>query len=101
MYRRDTSKSYLSTPTAWLELLPRILKLTEYRPSWVSIPASMAGMPMDVWKIPVTSPARAPASTAHIREMPREWPARIIIIHTAPPVAMVPSTVKSARSSIL
>ena len=45
-------------------------------------------------KIPVTSPASAPARTAHKRERPMECPLRIIIIQTAPPVAIVPSTVR-------
>ncbi len=42
-----------------------------------------------------------PARNATNRDIHTEWPLCIIIMHTAPPVAMVPSTVRSARSSTL
>ena len=99
-YRWDTSRSYLSTPTAWFALLPMIRRLMEYRDSWVRMPARMAGMPHFVWNRPVTKPASIPARNAHSRAAQALTPARISMTATAPPVAREPSTVKSATSRI-
>ena len=65
------------------------------------MPDRIGGMPMAVWKMPVTSPASMPATIAHASASHTLRPFSISITHTAPPVAMVPSTVKSARSSTL
>ena len=61
----------------------------------------MAGIPIAVWKMPVTRPAIIPARTAQIRATQRFAPLSIIMTQTAPPVAIVPSTVRSAISKTL
>ena len=78
-----------------------IARLMEYRLSWVRMPANMGGIPMAVWNTPVSSPASIPAMTAHSSATHTFTPFSISITHTAPPVAMLPSTVRSARSSTL
>ncbi len=98
-YRWETARWYLSTPTGWLALPPMIRRLMEYRASWVRIPARMAGMPHFVWNRPVARPARRPETKAHSRASQQFMPPRISITATAPPVAMEPSTVRSATSS--
>ena len=80
---------------------PIILRFTDHRMSWVKIPERIAGMPMSVWKIPVTSPASAPATTATSTASQAFTPAAMSTAHTAPPVHIEPSTVKSAKSSTL
>ena len=99
-YRWETSRSYLSTLMGRLALPPIIRRFTEYRASWVRIPARMAGMPQRVWKRPVTRPASMPARKAHSRAIQGLQPRRISMTHRAPPVARVPSTVRSATSRI-
>ena len=76
-------------------------RFREYRDSWVRIPDRIAGMPIAVWNRPVRSPASMPATIAQSRASQRFQPFRISITQTAPPVAMLPSTVRSARSSTL
>ena len=71
-------------------------RLMEYRESCVSMPASMAGMPIAVWNRPVKSPASIPAMMAHRSAMNTFTPFIMSMMQTAPPVAMVPSTVRSA-----
>ena len=75
-----------------------IFRFTEYRDNCVRIPARMAGIPIKVWKIPVTRPAVIPAKVATKRDTHTLCPLIIIMTQTAPPVHMVPSTVRSAMS---
>ena len=49
-------------------LLPIIIKLIEYNPIWVRIPAKMAGILQIVFRKPVTAPEAAPASSAANKE---------------------------------
>ena len=84
----------------WFDLLPIIRRFTEYRASWVRMPARIAGIPQRVWRSPVARPARSPARKAQISASQGLQPERISIMHTAPPVARVPSTVRSATSRI-
>ena len=65
------------------------------------MPDRIGGMPMAVWKMPVMSPASMPAAMAHTSASHTLQPLSISITHTAPPVAIVQSTVRSARSSTL
>ena len=82
--------------------LPMIRKLTDQSDIWVRIPARMAGMSNSTWSSPVTSPATIPArvpsrmATMGSRPKPTEATAA-----TLPPKAKLPSTVRSAISSIL
>ena len=76
-------------------------RLMEYRASWVKIPARMAGMPHAVWNRPVISPATIPAQNAPSRATHTLAPAIVSMMKVAPPVHMVPSTVRSATSSTL
>ena len=76
-------------------------RLTEYSDSCVRMPDRMPGMPMAVWNRPVTKPASMPAITAHSSATHMFTPAIISMMHTAPPVAMVPSTVRSEKFSTL
>ena len=46
MYISDMSRLYLRTLIAWLAE-PSMRRLIEYSASWVSIPASIAGIPMN------------------------------------------------------
>ena len=75
-----------------------IRRFTEYRASWVRMPARMAGMPQTVWNRPVTRPASMPARNEPSRASGRGTPAMVSMMKAAPPVAMVPSTVRSATS---
>jgi len=68
MYISDMSRLYLRTLIAWLAE-PSMRRFIEYSASWVSIPASIAGIPMNVWNIPVISPASIPAMNAHKSEI--------------------------------
>ena len=99
--RRETSRLYLSGLMAWLALPPMIRRLMENRASWVRMPARMAGMPMTVCRMPVMAPASRPATKAHSRATQTLTPWVMSMMHTAPPVHIVPSTVRSARSSTL
>ena len=106
-FRRDTSMFlYLLMLMGTLAREPRsvpipwIRRLTEYRASWVRIPARMAGMPMDVWKTPVTAPASMPTASAMSVASQGLTPLVIRMAATAPPVAKEPSTVRSAMSRI-
>ncbi len=79
---------------AWLDL-PRMRMLTEYSPSCVKMPDRMAGMPHTVWNSPVTSPASMPAAIAAKSARYGFTPRSMSMTATAPPVAMLPSTVMS------
>ena len=96
-----TIRAYLVTLMPWLALISMMAKLMEYRDSWVRMPARMGGMPMAVWNTPVSRPASIPAKMAHSSASHTFTPLSISITQTAPPVAMLPSTVRSARSSTL
>ncbi len=56
---------------------------------------------MTVWNIAVTSPQASPAINATSNAANGCTPLVIKIAHTAPPVTIEPSTVKSAKSRIL
>ena len=58
-------------------------------------------MPSSVCSSPVASPANIPAANAATSAAGADQPDRISITVTAPPVAKEPSTVRSAKSSIL
>ena len=73
---------------------------TVYSPSWVRMPARMAGMPHTVWSRPVASPAAIPASSAASMASHTLTPLANRTTNTAPPVQKEPSTVRSAMSSI-
>ena len=95
----STSRSYcreLTGRLAW----PMIRRFTEYSASWVRMPARMAGMPQAVWNRPVTRPASTPARKAPSMARGIGAPAMVSMMKVAPPVAMVPSTVRSATSRI-
>ena len=78
--------------------IPWIRRLMEYSASCVRIPERMAGIPIPVWKTPVTAPAAMPTRKA-INTASQGWtPLVIRMAATAPPVAMEPSTVRSAIS---
>ena len=81
--------------------LPSILRFKDQRMSWVRMPASIGGIPIAVWKRPVTAPAIAPAINAAImqRKMFTPWVRSAARTHA--PVHTEPSTVRSAISSIL
>ena len=100
-FRWLTISWYLVTLIPWLALKSITARFSEYSDSWVRMPARMAGMPMPVWNRPVIRPASMPAMTAHSSESQTLQPPSIIITQTAPPVAMLPSTVRSARSRTL
>ena len=103
--RRDTRRrSRLAgsmTLMATLAFIPIMDRLTDHSPSWVRIPARMAGMPQAVWSRPVTSPASIPARMAHRVAIQMLTPLRASSTQAAPPVAREPSTVRSATSRIL
>ena len=82
-------------------LLPKMVRFTEYRISWVKIPARIAGIPNAVWKSPVTTPVNTPARNAINTAGITGHPPAISTAQTQPPVQIEPSTVKSAMSSIL
>ena len=98
--RWDTIRLYLSTEIGWFALLPIIRRFTEYRASWVRMPLRMAGIPQRVCSRPVTIPASRPTRKAHISASQGLQPERMSITHIAPPVARLPSTVRSATSRI-
>ena len=58
-------------------------------------------MPNTVCNTPVINPAIIPARNASATATTGGYPARIAITATAPPVAIVPSTVRSAKFKIL
>ena len=64
------------------------------------MPERIAGMPHLVWNMPVTKPASIPQANAHSRASHGFTPARMSMTAAAPPVAMEPSTVRSATSRI-
>ena len=100
-FRALTTRLYLDTLRATLALFSIIRRLMEYRASWVNMPARIAGMPINVCSRPVTSPASMPASTATSMATQTSQPPIMSMAATAPPVAMEPSTVRSATSRIL
>ena len=61
----------------------------------------MAGMPHLVWRSPVMSPASMPLATAASMATPTFTPEVIRAMHTDPPVARDPSTVRSEVFRIL
>src|SRR5699024_6042587 len=79
---------------------PNILKLIEYRPVIVTIPANKAGIFNFECKKPVIKPARLPATKAISVASQAGRPATIIALATAAPKGQLPSTVKSATSRI-
>ena len=93
--------------------IPIIIRLTEYNPVIVNMPARIGAIFSFVFKSPVTSPASPPTTTAHNMDMtdiniPAAAPVAtksfdndIIMPAVAPPLAKLPSTVRSAKSSIL
>ena len=81
--------------------LPRIFKFTDQRISCVRIPDRIGGMPIAVWKRPVTAPAAAPARKAARMQRYTFTPFDIRTARTQAPVQIEPSTVRSAMSSIL
>ena len=86
---------YFVTLTAWLALPCMMVRLMEYSDSCVRMPARMGGMPMAVWNRPVARPASMPAMMAQSSAIQTFTPCIISMMHTAPPVAIVPSTVRS------
>ena len=78
-----------------------MFRFIEYNESCVRIPAKISGIPSTVCKIPVISPASIPATNATATAATGFHPFNISITVTTPPVAIVPSTVRSAKSSIL
>ena len=86
---------------ATLAFMDMMARFTDHSPSWVKIPARMAGMPHTVWSSPVTSPAAMPDTVAASSATHRLIPWEKSTTNTAPPVQKEPSTVKSAMSRIL
>ena len=86
---------------ATFAFIPMMAKLTDHRPSWVRMPAKIAGMPQAVCRRPVTIPASSPAPSAARSASQRLTPEPNSITNTAPPVQKEPSTVRSATSRIL
>ena len=106
-FRRETSMFlYLLMLIGTLAREPRSVpmpwtrRFTEYRASWVRIPERIAGIPMHVWNTPVTAPASMPTRKAISVASQGLTPLVIRMAATAPPVAMEPSTVRSAMSRI-
>ncbi len=103
--RRETSS--FSRVSAWVTLMATealksmMAMLTEYSPSWVRMPARIAGMPHWVFSNPVTRPASMPASRAASIAAQTLAPPENSMTNTAPPVQKEPSTVRSAMSRIL
>ena len=100
-FRWLTISGYFVTLMPWLALKSITARFSEYSESWVNMPAKIAGMPIAVWKTPVSRPASMPAIIAQSSASHTFQPFSISITQTAPPVAMLPSTVRSARSSTL
>jgi len=73
----------------------------EYKAICDKIPARISGIPRVVCKKPVTRPASIPDRQEIISASGVGIPLVIHITATAPPVASVPSTVKSAKFKIL
>ena len=103
--RRETSRLFsvsgLVTLMATLAFMPMMAMFTDHRPSWVRMPARMAGIPHRVWSRPVTRPASIPTATAASSASQMLAPVVKSMTKTAPPVQKEPSTVKSAMSRIL
>ena len=62
--RAASRLTILSTLANGVLLLPITQRLTDHSPSWVRIPARIAGMSKAVCSAPVTRPAAMPASVA-------------------------------------
>ena len=92
-------KETLLTFTAWFAL-PIIFRLMEYREIWVRMPARMSGMPSLVCRNPVITPAAMPARKEASSASWGLTPAITSMMHTAPPVAILPSTVRSDTPSM-
>ncbi len=75
-----------------------IIRLMEYSAYCVRIPARIAGIPSFVCRSPVAVPARRPATTAISIAAQGFQPLIVSMTVTAPPVAKVPSTERSATS---
>ena len=84
-----------------VDFISIMARLTEYSPSWVRMPERMAGMPQKVWRIPVTSPASIPASSASSMDSHTLVPPVKSTTNTDAPVQKEPSTDRSAISSSL
>ena len=98
-YKDLTSRETLTLRLLAEETMAMMRRFREYRPSWVRMPARMAGMPQKVWKKPVAKPASIPATTASSSASQGFRPRLMQMAATAPPVAREPSTVRSAMSS--
>ena len=81
--------------------LPMMRRFTDHRLICVRMPARMAGISNAVARKPVTAPVMAPASIEAAMASAGLTPATTHTAHTAPPVAKLPSTVRSAMSSSL
>lgn len=81
--------------------LPMMIRFADQSIICVRIPARIAGIPKNVCRIPVISPQRTPASVAIAIAAHAFTPETSRTAHTAAPVQMVPSTVRSAMSRIL
>ena len=81
--------------------LPMIRRLMDQRLICVRMPARMAGISSTVVRKPVTAPQTAPASMATRIATAGSTPATTRTAQTAPPVAKLPSTVRSGMSSSL
>ena len=94
----------LSGQNVWVSLLMALLAgllsgfITGVLHTFMGIPAILAGMPINVWNRPVTRPVSRPATSAINRANHTLWPLSSSMIHTAPPVPIEPSTVRSATS---
>ena len=95
-----SSTGVVRAGSAWLAL-PSSFRFTDQSTIWVRMPARMGGMPRPTWSRPVTAPASTPASTAHSSASHGLCPPSSSMVHTAAPVQMEPSTVRSAISSTL
>ena len=78
-----------------------ILRFTLQRANWVKIPAKIAGIPYNVCNKPVTNPHNIPTKKAIRIARKKFTPLVISTAATIPPLAKLPSTVKSGISSIL
>ena len=93
-------REYFRAGSAWFAC-PIIFRFTDHSINWVRIPDKIAGIPINVWNIPVTSPVSIPTSIATNIASHTFQPWIINIAHTAMPVQIEPSTVRSAKSNIL
>ena len=100
-YTADTEVIIVEMPRRGILACPMMRILMEYRAIMVRIPAKIPGISSLVCKKPVMKPQTMPAASANKRERKGFIPWEIKIAVTAPPVAKLPSTVRSAKSSTL